>query len=123
MNWSFRLARVAGIDIKVHITFFLILVLGAIQWGTPYGMAAAGWAIADGQITVDLLVPTGVTADVTLPGDDATAALAPQDLSPESAVHNAEVARPESRHRTTGRTVRPAVRRSQRPPRWLRCRR
>jgi Zn-dependent protease len=29
MNWSFRVARVAGIDIKIHITFFLILILGA----------------------------------------------------------------------------------------------
>jgi Zn-dependent protease len=41
MNWSFRLARVAGIDIKVHISFFLILVLGAMQWGAPYGTAGA----------------------------------------------------------------------------------
>jgi Zn-dependent protease len=41
MNWSFRIARVAGIDIKVHISFLLILVLGAFQWGRPYGMAGA----------------------------------------------------------------------------------
>jgi Zn-dependent protease len=34
MNWNFKIARVAGIDIKVHITFFLVLVLGAIQWGS-----------------------------------------------------------------------------------------
>jgi Zn-dependent protease len=33
MNWSFRIAQVAGIEIKVHITFFLILIYGAIQWG------------------------------------------------------------------------------------------
>ncbi|MCS6772979.1 MAG: site-2 protease family protein [Thermoflexales bacterium] len=32
MNWSFRIARVRDIDIKIHITFFLILLLGAIQW-------------------------------------------------------------------------------------------
>ncbi len=32
MNWSFRIARVRGIDIKVHVTFFLILLLGALQW-------------------------------------------------------------------------------------------
>src|SRR4029079_14412717 len=44
---------------------------------TPYGMAAAGWAIADGQITVDLEVPTGVAAGVTLPGDDATIEVGP----------------------------------------------
>jgi alpha-L-rhamnosidase len=39
---------------------------------TPYGMAEAGWAIADGQITVDVVVPPGVTAGVTLPGGDTT---------------------------------------------------
>ncbi len=33
MGWSFRIARIAGIDIKVHITFFLILILAAVQWG------------------------------------------------------------------------------------------
>jgi len=32
MNWAFRIARVRGIDIKIHVTFFLVLVLGAIQW-------------------------------------------------------------------------------------------
>jgi Zn-dependent protease len=32
MGWSFRIARVADIDIKVHITFFLILILGGVQW-------------------------------------------------------------------------------------------
>jgi Zn-dependent protease len=33
MSWSFRIAQVRGIEIRVHITFFLILVLGAVQWG------------------------------------------------------------------------------------------
>ena len=32
MNWAFRIARVRGIDIKIHVTFFLILALGAFQW-------------------------------------------------------------------------------------------
>ncbi len=32
MNWSFQIANVAGIPIRVHITFFLILWLGASQW-------------------------------------------------------------------------------------------
>ncbi len=35
MNWSFRIATVAGIPIRVHLTFFLILLLGAYQW---YGL-------------------------------------------------------------------------------------
>lgn len=32
MNSSFRIATVAGIPIRVHITFFLILLLAAYQW-------------------------------------------------------------------------------------------
>lgn len=32
MKWSFRIARVFGIDVKIHITFSLILILGAMQW-------------------------------------------------------------------------------------------
>lgn len=32
MGWSFKIARVRGIDIKIHATFFLILVFGALQW-------------------------------------------------------------------------------------------
>lgn len=41
MNWSFRLARVAGIAINVHVTFFIIVALGAFQWGARYGAAGA----------------------------------------------------------------------------------
>lgn len=37
MSWSFRIARVSGIDIKVHVTFFLILVLGGLEWGRNHG--------------------------------------------------------------------------------------
>lgn len=32
MSWSFRLTQIAGIPIKLHITFFIILLLGAWQW-------------------------------------------------------------------------------------------
>ncbi len=45
MNWSFRALQIAGIDIKIHFTFFLILVLGAIQWEVPYGIAGAIFGI------------------------------------------------------------------------------
>lgn len=31
--WSWRFARVAGIDLKVHLSFLLIVLLGAMQWG------------------------------------------------------------------------------------------
>lgn len=41
MGWSFRFARVFGIDLKVHATFALILVLGAVQWGVPHGLPGA----------------------------------------------------------------------------------
>ena len=35
---------------------------------TPYGMAESSWHVANGQITVDIVVPPNTTADVTLPG-------------------------------------------------------
>src|SRR3989304_1243498 len=36
MSWSYRITNVAGIPIRVHVTFFLILLLGAYQWhGIP----------------------------------------------------------------------------------------
>ena len=37
MNWSFRIAVIAGIPIRIHVTFFLILLLGAYQWGGMTG--------------------------------------------------------------------------------------
>jgi alpha-L-rhamnosidase len=37
---------------------------------SPYGIAESAWSIADGQITVSVLVPPGVTASVTLPACD-----------------------------------------------------
>lgn len=44
MKNSFRLLRVAGIDIKVHFTFFLILILGAFQW-SEHGAAGAAFGV------------------------------------------------------------------------------
>jgi Zn-dependent protease/CBS domain-containing protein len=41
MKSSFRVAQIAGIEIKVHVTFVLILILGAVQWGGPYGARGA----------------------------------------------------------------------------------
>lgn len=37
MSWAYRVARVAGIDIKIHVTFLLILVLGGMEWGRHHG--------------------------------------------------------------------------------------
>src|SRR5688572_6196781 len=31
MRWAFRIARVFGIDVKLHATFFLVLLFGAMQ--------------------------------------------------------------------------------------------
>jgi Zn-dependent protease/predicted transcriptional regulator len=39
MKWSFSVARVSGIEIKIHATFAAILGLGAFQWGFPKGFA------------------------------------------------------------------------------------
>lgn len=40
MRWSFTIARFADIDLKVHVTFLLILLLGAWQ-GQAHGWAGA----------------------------------------------------------------------------------
>jgi Zn-dependent protease len=37
MSWSLRLGRVFGIDIKLHLTFFLILIWGAFSYGGGAG--------------------------------------------------------------------------------------
>ena len=31
--WSWRFARVRGIELRVHLSFLLVIVLGALQWG------------------------------------------------------------------------------------------
>jgi Zn-dependent protease/predicted transcriptional regulator len=41
MKWSFSVVRVWDIDIKIHATFLLIVLLGAIQWGGPNGLGGA----------------------------------------------------------------------------------
>src|SRR5579862_8760759 len=50
MRWSFSIGRVLGIDIRVHATFFLILVLGAMQWS-----AAGIGAMAFGVLLIALV--------------------------------------------------------------------
>jgi Zn-dependent protease/predicted transcriptional regulator len=40
MNWSFEILRLRGISIRVHISFFIIVVLSAVQWGDLGGGAA-----------------------------------------------------------------------------------
>jgi Zn-dependent protease len=45
MRWSLRVARVRGIDIRVHATFVFLLLLGAVQWGLPYGALGAVFGV------------------------------------------------------------------------------
>lgn len=49
MGWSFKIAQVAGIPIKLHVTFFIIILLGAWQWADrtadPVGGALFGAAL------------------------------------------------------------------------------
>jgi Zn-dependent protease len=42
MRWSFRLGRIAGIELKVHVTFLLLLVwVGWTYWKEDHSLAAA----------------------------------------------------------------------------------
>ncbi len=45
MSWSYRIARVFGIDIKIHATFAIILVLGGLDWGSRHGLAGAAFGV------------------------------------------------------------------------------
>lgn len=38
MRWSFRIARVSGIDVRVHITFALAVIYFALSSGAPHGL-------------------------------------------------------------------------------------
>lgn len=43
MKGGLRLGSVAGIDLKLHVTFPLVLILGAVQWMTPHGLPGAAF--------------------------------------------------------------------------------
>ncbi len=42
---SLKLARAFGIDIKVHVSFVLILALGAMQWGSLFGPRGVAFGV------------------------------------------------------------------------------
>lgn len=46
MTWSFRLARIAGIELRVHLTFFLLLL-----WLSATYYMAGGWPYVVGGIS------------------------------------------------------------------------
>ena len=43
MAWSFRIARISGIDIRVHATFTLIVLFGAFEFGMRGGSRGAAF--------------------------------------------------------------------------------
>src|SRR6187551_188567 len=45
MKWSVRLARVSGIDIRVHVTLAGVLLLGAFQYGQYHGTRGAWFGL------------------------------------------------------------------------------
>jgi Zn-dependent protease/CBS domain-containing protein len=45
MNWSFKIARASGIDIRVHVTFLLIVLWGASQF-SRYGITGMLFGVA-----------------------------------------------------------------------------
>src|SRR5260370_11758483 len=40
MNWSWRIGRIAGIDVYIHFTFILLLAWVALEYYFAYGNAA-----------------------------------------------------------------------------------
>jgi Zn-dependent protease len=42
MNWSLPIAKVKGIEIRVHFTFALVLIWAAWDWGVQQGLGLAG---------------------------------------------------------------------------------
>src|SRR5260221_5953520 len=40
MNWSWRIGRIAGIDVYIHFTFLLLLAWVALEYYFAYGNAA-----------------------------------------------------------------------------------
>lgn len=45
MRWSLRIARVSGIDIKVHASFLLIVLYFAFAFGVGHGLLAATFGV------------------------------------------------------------------------------
>ena len=46
MSWAFPIAKVKGIEIRVHVTFALVLVFVALDWGMRQGVAGALYGLA-----------------------------------------------------------------------------
>jgi hypothetical protein len=62
MKWTFNLMRVRGIEIKIHLTFLLILALGGFEWGRVHGApgVAFGVLVMLAQIAVFIFIGAGM---------------------------------------------------------------
>lgn len=58
MSWSIKLFRFKGIEVKVHLTFILILIWAAYHWSSSSG---AGWQGALFGVVATLLLFAAVT--------------------------------------------------------------
>ena len=58
MKWSLSLFRIKGIEIKIHLTFFLILIWAAYRWSVNTGEGLQGGIFG---VAVTLLLFTSVT--------------------------------------------------------------
>lgn len=58
MNWSIHLIRVRGIEIKIHLTFALILIWAAYTWGFGSGQGLDGAVFG---VIATLLLFAGIT--------------------------------------------------------------
>jgi Zn-dependent protease len=45
VKWSYRIANVRGIDLKVHVTFALIVIAAVVTWG-PLGWSGIAFGVA-----------------------------------------------------------------------------
>lgn len=73
--WSFRLTRLAGIDVKLHVSFALVFVLGAYQWGSKHGLRGALFgvllmALLFVCVTLHELAHSMVARSFQLPADE-----------------------------------------------------
>jgi Zn-dependent protease len=59
MEWSWRVGKIRGIDIKIHFTFVFALIWGARAWGDGAGGAAYGVALTLGLFAFVLLHELG----------------------------------------------------------------
>lgn len=55
MKWSFKIGRIFDIELRVHITFFLIILYAAYIWGVGYDQGWAG-AVYGGVLISALFV-------------------------------------------------------------------